>query len=239
MRDERTKESAGGEAKRARFGAARLAAVFLVAAALSGCAASRSDIRGAYEGPVSKNTGAEKVSVFFLFHHLGQQRGLDAIPKLKNSGVKDFNNLFRDALGELGNVGAYETDVERPDDVNNPQRRENREARRRSHDFTVEMTFLEESSFAQGALSGVVTLLSLSIIPVPYTWDYSLSADIYDRAGKPVRSYKRSARLYNWVEALLVFAYPFYPLDGKREEIYAGVLHDAFRQIEAEGVLRK
>jgi hypothetical protein len=36
----------------------------------------------------------------------------------------------------------------------------------------------------------------------------------------------------------LIFAYPFYPLEGKREEIFSESLHDTFRQIEAEKVLR-
>jgi predicted alpha/beta-hydrolase family hydrolase len=60
-----------------------------------------------------------------------------------------------------------------------------------------------------------------------------------DKKGSLVRRYQRKATLDNWVEALLIFAYPFYPVEGKREEIYSDSLHDIFRQIEAEKVLKK
>jgi hypothetical protein len=40
------------------------------------------------------------------------------------------------------------------------------------------------------------------------------------------------------VEALLIFAYPFYPLEGKREEIFSDSLHDVFKQIETEKILK-
>ena len=73
---------------------------------------------------------------------------------------------------------------------------------------------------------------------MPYSWDYTITADLYDRGGKPLRSYKRTSTLSNWVEGLLLFAYPFYPFEGKREEIYSESLHDIFRQIEAEKVLK-
>ena len=84
-----------------------------------------------------------------------------------------------------------------------------------------------------------MSLLSLTVIPAPYEWDYTVTADLRDRGGKLVKSYERKARLTNWVEAFLIFAYPFHPLEGKREEIYAESLHDIFRQIETEKVLKK
>jgi hypothetical protein len=74
---------------------------------------------------------------------------------------------------------------------------------------------------------------------MPYSWDYTITATLSDQRGKLVSTYQRKATLNNWVQALLIFAYPFYPLEGKREEIYAESLHDIFRQIETEKVLKK
>ncbi len=207
--------------------------------AFAGCAASRSEIRGVYTAPVQKNVGAEKVSVFFLFRQMEQQHGFDAAPKLKSIPVRDFPNIFRDALTEITNVGTYATDNEEPYDVNHPERRQQREALRNSSDYTLDIRILEESSFKQQCFSATVSILSLTLIPMPYSWDYTLDANLYDRSGRLVRSYQRQAHLSNWVEFVLMFADPFYPLEGKREEIYSGFLHDVFRQIEAEKVLKK
>ena len=213
--------------------------VLLLAGLLAGCAASRSQVSGKFDRPAEKNLGAEKVSVFFLFRHLEQQHGFDSIPKLKPQGVKDFDNLFRDALSEISNVSPYVTFTESPADVNAPKRREELDTYRRSHDYTLDIDIFEESSFAEQCLSGTISLLSLTLIPMPYSWDYTITARLSDQKGTPVRSYQRKATLKNWTQAVLIFAYPFHPLEGKREEIYAESLHDIFRQIETEKVLKK
>jgi hypothetical protein len=154
-------------------------------------------------------------------------------------GVKDFDNIFRDALREISNAVPYVTFTGSPGDVNSPNRRDLLETYRQSNDFTLDIDFFEESSFSEQCLSGTITLLSLTLIPMPYTWDYTITATLTDKFGKAVRSYQRKATLKNWTQTFLIFAYPFHPLDGKREEIYAEALHDIFRQIETEKVLKR
>jgi hypothetical protein len=215
------------------------ASILLVVLMLAGCAASRSPVTGVFDRPTERNAGAAKVTVFFLFRHLQQQHGFDSIPKLQAYGVKDFDNLFRDSLSEVTNIYQYDTFTENPNDVNDPKRRQQMETFRGSHDYTLDITFFEESSFKQQCLSGTVSLLTLTLFPMPYSWDYTVTAKLYDRQERLIRSYERKATLNNWVEALLIFAYPFHPLEGKREEIYAESLHDIFRQIETEKVLKK
>jgi len=153
--------------------------------------------------------------------------------------VKDFDNLFRDALPEISNISLYNTFIESPQDVNNLKRRQELEDFKSSHDYTVEIAFLEESSFKQQCFSGTVSLLSLTIIPMPYSWDYTITANVMNKNAQNIGSYHRKATLDNWVEALLIFAYPFYPIEGKREEIYSESLHDIFRQIETEKILKR
>jgi hypothetical protein len=206
---------------------------------LGGCVATRSEIMGRYDRPAEKNVGAEKVSVFFQFRHLGQQHGYDSIPKLKPLvDIKDFDNIFRDALGEISTISGYDTFTESPNDINMPKRRQDLEVFRTSHDYTLEVSIFEESSFPQQFFSAWISLLSMAIIPMPYSWDYTFSVRVSDHDGRLLKTYERKATLSNWVEAVLVVAYPFYPLEVKREEIYAESLHDIFRQIEAEKVLK-
>lgn len=210
----------------------------LCAALAVGCAASRSDIEGLYTGAAARNTGATPVSVVFVFRHLSQQHGFDTIPKLKFEGVKDFDNLFRDALREISNLSRYETFTELPDDVNDPKRREKLATARSSADYAVELELLEESSFKQQFLSATISLLSLSVIPMPYDWNYTIRADLKARDGTLRASYQRKATLSDWIQTFLIFVYPFHPIEGKREQIYSESLHDIFRQIESEKVLR-
>lgn len=216
-----------------------LPAIFMLIVALSGCAASRSEIVGAYTSPAVKNIGEEKVSVFFQFRQLQQEHGFDASQKLKTFPVKDFPNIFRDALDEFSNIRSYDTDNELPSDVDNPKRRQQREELRKNNDYTLEINILEESSFKQQCFSATISLLTLTLFPMPYSWDYTMDAKLFDKSGRLLQRYHRGAKLDNWLEAFLIFAYPFYPIEGKREEIYSGFLHDVFRQIESEKVLKK
>jgi hypothetical protein len=216
----------------------RAAAALLIAVLSSGCLATRTEVLGTYGGAAQPNMNAAPVSVLFVFRHETQQHGFDTIPKLQFSGVKDFDNLFRDALKELGNVSRYETFTELPNDVNEPKRREKLAEARAAHDYVIEIEFLEESSFKQQAFMGTIALLSLTTIPVPFDWDYTISTVVSRKGGTRVAQYQRRATLSNWVEVFLIFAYPFYPLEGKREEIFSESLHDTFRQIEAEKVLK-
>ena len=213
--------------------------VFMALLTFAGCAASRSEIKGAFPAPAAKNVGAEKVSVFFLFRQMEQRRGMDASKKLKAVPVRDFPNIFRDSLTEITNIGSYATDSELPADVYDPKRRQQREELKKTNDYTLELNIVEETSFKEQCLSGTVSLVSLSLIPTPFSWDYSVNANLVDRNGKLVASYQRSAELKNWVSGFLIFAYPFYPVEGKREEIYSGFLHDIFRLIESEKALKK
>lgn len=220
----------------------RLWVVLAVLVSSSGCAAFRSDIQGKF-GPAREGRQAEagKVSVFFLFSHYEQARGWDAIPKLRHRGavVKDFDNLFRDALGEVGNIGSYVTDTEQPNDVNQPEIRKARERNRAENDYTVAFRFSEETSFAKQAIAALVSTVSLTVVPAPYKTDHALDVTVFDRAGNRVAAYRRTATLTNWIETLLLFAMPFHPLEGKREEIYSEFLHDVLRQIEHDRVLTR
>lgn len=87
---------------------------------------------------------------------------------------------------------------------------------------------------SRSALSGAFDRPTL--VPAPYDWDYTITATVSSKRAR-VASYQRQATLTNWCEAFLIFVYPFYPLDGKREEIFSESLHDLFKQIEADKIL--
>jgi hypothetical protein len=217
---------------------------------LSGCMATRTDIRGSYPRVVSDNFGAEPVTVLFHFKHFSQQKGFDAIPKLTNTNVMQrnpfgaivqknaFNNILLDALKEFSNIDKYETFTEVASDVNDPERRETLNTLSSSQDYTLEIEFLEESSFKQLAFSGLISTLSATLVPMPYSWNYTMTANLRDKKGSLLRTYERSATLDNWIELFLMFAYPFHPIEGKREEIYSLILHDLFKEIESEKILK-
>lgn len=212
--------------------------IMLVTALVSciGCAAFRSDMEGAYRGDTSVNAGAEPVTVAFVFTHIHQTKGFDAVPKLVNS-YRGFDDFFRDALPEIMNIGRYETFTERADDVNDPGRRDELDRMASAHDFVIKTTFLRETSFARQTFGTIVSTLSVTLFPVPYTRSYAVTADVYDHSGSLVKRYTRSAEVTQWVETFLLFAYPFHPERRKTEEVYVAFLHDIFREIEADGIL--
>lgn len=218
---------------------ARLTALGALLLILAGCAASRSDLGGAFEGSPEPRS-REPVTVAFVFTHTHQNLGLDVVPKLHhpNRYANGFYDLFRDALPELSNVRSYDTYTDAADDVTSPERRELRDSLTSGrHDYTIQVRFRREASFARQALGTLTSAITLTLLPVPFTRRYSVDAEVTDRAGRPVEHYQRDARVTNWVQLFLIFAYPFHPEERKTEEVYLEFLHDIFREIEADGVL--
>jgi hypothetical protein len=222
-------------------------AVLPVAALLvSGCAASRSSLQGAFQGAPSpaptQVTPAERVSVAFIFTHVHQNKGWDVIPKLHHQDryANGFYDLFREALPTLTDLGPYATFTDRADDVTDPRRRAERDSLAvGSHDFAVKMRFMRETSFPRQALGTIASVLTLTVAPVPYTRHYSLTAQVTDRSGRLLKTYEREATVTQWVQAFLVFVYPFHPETRKTDEVYLEFLKDVFREMEGDGVLRR
>jgi len=99
------------------------------------------------------------------------------------------------------------------------------------------MRFMREASFARQALGTIASVLTVTAVPVPYTRHYSVTAEVTDRSGRLLKVYRREATVTQWVQALLVFVFPFHPETRKTDEVYLEFLKDVFREIEADGVL--
>ncbi|MBL7052922.1 MAG: hypothetical protein ISS00_04150 [Candidatus Marinimicrobia bacterium] len=208
--------------------------------AFSGCATFRSDIEGAFSSEAGKNYGAEKVSVLFVARHLRQAKGFDAIPKLekKYQILSGFGDILQDATLEFSNLEKYASFTEFSSDISEPERMALKDSLLATHDFSVEIEIRKEWSFAKHFLGSIVSAVG-ALIPIAYSKDFSMTADVFDSEGKLIKSYSRSATATKWVEALLLPIYPFHTERRKTEEIYVEILHDIFRQIEAEKILTK
>lgn len=211
----------------------------LLIAIIAGCASFRSDIKGQFQGNVTRNIGANPVKVLFVFSHVRQINGLDAVPKLENKNhiVIGFDDLFMDGLRELSNIGQYATFTEFASDVNHPERRAQRDSLIAANDYLVKIRFTREKRFSSYFLKILMSSFSFTLIPLPYTQSYSMETEVYDNQHRLISTYNRSAKLTEWVQPVLILVYPFYPQERKREEIYKEFLHDTFRQIESEHIL--
>lgn len=207
----------------------------------TGCASFRSGIQGKYEGTTEKNYGAEKVSLLFILDHYKQSKGWDAIPKLerKHQIIRDFDDLFIDALGELSNVGKYNTFTEYSSDMSESKRRAEKDSLLTVHDYIIRIKFMRENSFAQYFLGSLFSSVSATILPIPYKKHYSVTVSISNSEDVMIKTFSREASLSKWVQATLIFIYPFHTEKKKTEEIYIQFLHDIFRQVETEKVLVK
>jgi hypothetical protein len=212
-------------------------ALVLAAWLLAGCAASVSPIQGLYAGDRPQPAAdARPVRVEFTVAHLTQRHGFDAVPKHRGPLVSDFAEVFRDATRELGNLSAYTLKVEAA--PGSGQEVILRPDYRTDHDFSVRMAFLSESSFASDVIAGLVALGSLSLVPAPFRVEYSAAVEVRSPDGRLLGSYARSAKITQWVEGLLLFAYPFRPPEGEQEKLVSQLLRDLFREMDAAGVLR-
>lgn len=218
-----------------------VATVFITVLMLLGCASSRSDLHMAFKGEIKRNPNPAPVSVFFIFSHVQQTVGLDAIPKLQNKyeRLRAFDDIFLEAQRELSNLGKYSTYTEESSDVNDPAKRGMRDSLMKCMDYTVRTRIESKKNFANYFLGYLISTASLTAVPVPYTRHFTIKADVLTSDNRLVASYERQAELTNWAQVFLVVIYPFHPELRKIEEIYMAFLRDVFKQIESEGVLKK
>jgi hypothetical protein len=207
----------------------------LLAGLAGGCAASVSDIRGLYTGSAPPRAEGRPVRAEFTVAHLTQRHGFDAVPKHRGPLVPDFEEVFRDATRELPNLAAYKLEVESAPGTG--QEVILRPDYRTAADYSVRMVLLSESSFASDVVGVLVSAGTGTLVPYPFYVDYSVTAEVRNPGGALLASYRRSARITQWVQGLLLFAYPFRPPEGEQEKLVSRLLRDLFREMAAEGVL--
>jgi len=207
----------------------------------SGCATFKSEIKGQFQSPAEKLYNADRVRLLFIFSHYRQTRGWDAIPKLDNKWqrISEFDDMFRNALEELNNIENYATYTDFASDVNEPERRAEKDSLIKNHDFIIKMRFDRDKSFAKHFFSTLVSTVSLTLFPVPYYNYYAVDVEIFNSKNQLINSYKRNSNLTRWVHLPMMFLYPFYPEKRQKEELYVEFMRDIFRQMETEKVLVK
>ena len=205
---------------------------------MASCATFPGDMDGAYAGPERAAPAARDVSVLFLLRHVKQAKGLDAIPKLipERQIVRDFDNILVDAVTEISNLSSYTSFTEFPSDVSQPERVARREELIRTHDYVVRVQILEEYSFVRQFFGRVLSAVSVTLLPVPYTTRYSIEVEVTE-ANNQVATFRRANSKTLWVQTFLLFIQPFHNDTIVRERIYIDLLHDVFREMEASGVL--
>ena len=215
--------------------------VLFAALLLTNCATFKSEIVGKYKAAEVKSDSVDPVRVLFIFSHYRQTKGYDAIAILDNKRerIYGFDNFFNDALQEFSNIKSYDTYTEYASDVNEPERRALKDTLIAKNDFFIKVKFFREKSFARHTLGTIFSSLSLTLLPIPYTYDYALDVAVYDKGKRKIKEYRRSAILTKWVQTFMMFVYPFYPEKRQKEELYVQFMHDIFRQIEAEKILTK
>lgn len=204
------------------------------------CATFNTEIAGSSGLGPNKTLGADPVDVLFVSRHLVQTRGLDAVPKLQDHYriMRGFDDILLDATSEFSNLNRFAAFTEFASDMSDPKRIALKDSLMESYELKIAMQFRREKSFSKYFLGTIGSVLSLTLVPIPYTQEYYLDVEVFDGAGRLVKTYSRSAETVKWVEAFLLPVYPFHTEVRKTEEIYVEFLHDVFREIDADKVLR-
>lgn len=212
-----------------------LCAIFFV----NGCATFGVEINGKFDKEPVKNVSAKKVNVLFIFDHKKQLEGLDAIPKLvgQQMALKDFNDIFLDAVKEFSNLNNYNIISETAYDILWSDKSKKKETLKKNADYIIETTILKKESFARNFLGGMVSLVTLTLVPVSYPKDYEFVTKVYDAKETVIKEYKRAANLKEWLHLVMLFYYPYHSPEKATEEMYSTILHNIFKEIENDKLL--
>jgi hypothetical protein len=214
-----------------------LSLILVVILILSGsCATFSPTVKGLYTGEPVKTGSELKSDVVFIFRHYEQTLGWDAVPRLTRPQY-NFDDIFARTLGEIGNIGRYNSVTVNANDINDIAKRNNIDRLMKENDYTVEISINKQKSFAKFFFGVIVSSVSATVIPIRYRYNYNFEISIFDNRHNLVKSYTRNAALNKWVETLLALVYPFHTQKMEWEELYVTCLGDMFRQMDAEKVL--
>lgn len=207
---------------------------------LTSCATSKSEIEGASGLSPNKTLGLEPVDVLFVSRHLQQTVGLDAVPKLQNKWqiLDGYDDILLDATNEFSNLNRFAAYTEFASDMSDPERIALKDSLLKNYELRISMQFRKEKSFSKYFLGTIGSVLTLTLVPIPYTQEYYMDVEVFDGEGRLIKTYARKAATKKWVEAFLLPIYPFHTEMRKTEEIYVDFLHDVFREIDADKILR-
>jgi len=211
--------------------------LLLLGLVICSCASFRSPVNGLYNRESEMNTGAEKVSVLFVFRHYKQSMGYDVVPKLTPPYLDGFGQIFNGALDEFSNIEKFETWTITASGLNDS--RENAELNdlKSQYDYVIDMKFSRENSFVSMSIGTLIEIGGLMLIPYRFRNRYRAEVSVSDNAGNLLATYQREAHLDTWVQAFLLLVYPFHNDQENGEELYLESMHDIFKQIESEQVL--
>ena len=217
----------------------RTAFLLAIVSMLASCATFKSDMVGKYEKPAEKNLNAEGVDVLFVFSHYKQTIGYDAVPKLDRWPVNGFEEIFVDAMSEISNIHYYSAFTDQASDVNLSKRRREKDSLMNSHDYIIKVKFLREKSFAKHFFATIGSVVSATLLPMAYKYEYTVTVEVLDSERKLVATYERRMELTKWWQTFLLFWYPFKHEERQKELLYVEIMHDIFKQIESEKILVK
>lgn len=213
---------------------------FLLTAALmfccSSCISFRSELEGKYGSDSKKRSPSTPVSVFFYFSHLEEEKGFDVVPKIIPPR-RGFRDIFSESMKQITNIKSFATFTDDDNDIDDVKRRTFRDSLKGANDFTVHITFQLQNSFAKHVLGMIVTYGTLGLVPIAYSWEYIVTAEVSNASGKVFKTYTRTSSLTTWYHDIFLFFYPFLPSQVKIEEIYLESMQDIFKQIEDDAVL--
>ena len=194
---------------------------------------------GKYEKEAEKNYNAERVDVLFIFSHYRQTKGFDAVPKLDPRPVNGFEEIFVDAMTEISNISYYSVFTDHASDVNISKRRRMKDSLMNSHDYIIKVKIQREKSFVKYFFATVGAVVSATLLPMPFKYEYTAKIEVLDSNRKLIKAYERKMEITKCWQTFMFFLYPFKNEERQKGLLYVEILHDVFKQIESEKILKK
>ena len=196
--------------------AAKILVVFLILQFLIGCLASPGRLIPTVDKLPDKSVFVNKPNVFLDINFHTFLKGLHKAP-VENITAKDqFVNLVKNVTKESNLFESYTIDKFESKDV----------------DYTIQIDMLNYGSYTKSLLAGIVSGLTLTVIPVSAKDNYKLTAKLLDAEGNGLKTYVYDNYMKTWIQ---MFLFPFVGtlkkvpnniMDNMIKNLYNDILND-------------
>lgn len=212
-----------------------VAVFFWVASGLASCTFSNSLGVGDYVQQPRLPRAADKlekadfyVTCTSFARNYDQVVKVSPCPSLSLTSIVD-NSVQQEVLGNFTQLGFPE-----PLGVINTQRPETSGVKK-----IVHLDVSQEYSWPRLGFQALISTLTLTLVPLNYPRDYTITLSIEDANGKVEKSASRNIRINNWWWMPLMFSYPFYNENRASENALLHTGRDLVRELETGNIGRR
>ncbi|NOY48046.1 MAG: hypothetical protein GXO84_07615 [Chlorobi bacterium] len=194
---------------------------FIILLIFSGCASFKGNKLPPIASMPQMSPDKKKYSVFLDVNFYTQSRDPHSSPIENIPGKIELLDIVELVTDEANLFSSFTLD----------------KVKNRQTDYTIKMDMLNYGDFKAAGCLGMISGLTLTIIPAAVTDYYRLTAKVIDSNGKEIKTYILEDHITTVIQTFMLFVYPFKSPSRVSKEFMSNMVKTLYKEIIQDNIL--